>query len=156
MPGRTGRATLHAPAAIADGNAWGWSEELDNNLNFAELLLQGATGHDYPLLPQPCEGPRIWSDASFGSGEIGPFCRMCAIVAANNVAHGVVWDLPNEWLRILQPRKAQIAIGELLAVFLAFYYFEDAVVSAAPITFLDSIGVLFAMVNGSSPSRDMA
>ena len=31
LPGRTGRATLHALGAVADGLAFGWSEELDHN-----------------------------------------------------------------------------------------------------------------------------
>ena len=156
MPGRTGRATLHALAAIADGHAWGWSEELDNNLLFAELHLRECGGHEYPLTPQPSEGPRIWSDSSFEPGLNGPLCRMCAIIAINNVAKGVVWDLPSEWLAVLQPRKTQIAIGEFLAVYLALFYFGDALACAAPISFLDNMGVLFAIVNGASPSRDMA
>ena len=80
---------------------------------------------------------------------------MCAIVANNNARVGVVCDATPSLFAALSPRLTQIAIGEIFAVILAFKFASEAFRECSSISFIDNMGVLHTIVNGTSPQLDL-
>ena len=81
--------------------------------------------------------------------------KICAIVAIDSSKLGVVMDAPPEFFRYFQPRLSQIAVGELFAVLLAFYYMPEAFQDTSAICYVDNIGVIHTVVNGASSQIDL-
>ena len=82
--------------------------------------------------------------------------RMCAIVATQSSARGVVCDVPPALYPLLVQRKSQIAVGELLAVCLAFRHFPEALAGESLISFVDNIAVIHIIVNGAASVPDLS
>ena len=57
---------------------------------------------------------------------------------------------------MLSERATQISIGELLAVFLLCWSFPAQLKKASAALFIDNIGVVYNLVNGSARSPDLA
>ena len=81
--------------------------------------------------------------------------RMCAIVANDSARVGVVCDATPSLFAALAPRLTQIAVGEMLAVLLAFKFAAEAFRECSSISFIDNLGVLHTIVNGTSPQLDL-
>ena len=81
--------------------------------------------------------------------------RMCAIVANGSSKAGVVCLADESLFQVLCPRKTQIAIGEMLGVVLAFKYFPNEIKDAQCIFYIDNMGVLHNIVNGTSTGPDL-
>ena len=112
----------------------------------------------YPLVQSPTLGARCWTDSSFepDSGDRGfPTMRLCAIVANSSSRAGVVCDVPAAFYPLLSPRKTQISVGELWAVLLAFKHFGKILEDASTIGFVDNIGVIHMIVNGTAKEPDL-
>ena len=81
--------------------------------------------------------------------------QLCAIVANASFREGVVCYVPVSLYPLLCPRKTQIAIGEMLAVYLAFIFYGKAFEQRSSICFVDNMGVIHTIVNGTSPMVDL-
>jgi hypothetical protein len=81
--------------------------------------------------------------------------RMCAIVVHGAFREGVVVDAPSWLFENLRIRASQIAVGELLGVFLAVFYFGHVLRNKSANFFIDNLGVLYAIVNGVSKDFDL-
>ena len=80
---------------------------------------------------------------------------MCAIVANNCSKVGIVCDATDAFFKMLVPRNTQIAIGELFAVVLVFRLAPEAFQEGVAISFVDTMGVIHAIVNGVSTQVDL-
>ena len=58
-------------------------------------------------------------------------------------------------LALLNDRASQIAVGELLAVILLLFCFSSELSGKSLVAFIDNLGVLFAIVKGTSRSEDL-
>ena len=72
--------------------------------------------------------------------------QLCAIVANASFREGVVCYVPVSLYPMLCPRKTQIAIGEMLAVYLAFIFYGEAFRDRSSICFVDNMG-LFTLLS---------
>ena len=157
MPGRTGRGNYRFLFDIADGLTHTWSPGLATELRFIVHDLSIKHRRCYPLSPLPTNGPRCWSDSMFEPSTVEGQCptmRICAIVANDSAKAGIVCLMPKELFPLLQTRETQISIGELLAVCLAVMHFSDMFRGQSSICFVDNIGVIHNIVNGTSSAVD--
>ena len=81
---------------------------------------------------------------------------MCAICISETVREGIVVDMPRETLASFEERSTQISMAELIAVFLLFIFYAERFSDCDAAVFIDNIGVIFNIVNGSTKSRDSA
>ena len=153
--GRTGRSNHFNLGLFAEGVLVGWSDLLERELIFLLEELGRPKARKYRLSNQIEMGCRCWTDASFEPTDLFPKMRLCAIAANSSARVGVVCDIPDELYPLLVPRKTQIVIGEMLAVCLLFRFFPDQIRNGSNIMFIDNMGVIHSIVNGSSSSIDL-
>ena len=104
-------------------------------------------------------GARCWPDASFepASSHNGtPKMKLCAIVANSSSKWGVVCDVPPAFYEYVIPRSTHITMGELLAVCLIPRFFGDYIKHASNISFIDNMGVIHSIVNGTARAPDLS
>ena len=80
---------------------------------------------------------------------------MCAVVTNNRSKVGVACDATPSFPGHLCPRLTQIAVGKIFAVMLAFKFALEAFRECSSISFIDNLGVLHTIVNGTSPQLDL-
>ena len=153
--GKTGRSNHFNLGLFADGILSGWSDLLEMELIFLIEELAEPKCRKYRLSPCIEEGCRCWTDASFEPSDTFPKMRLCVIAANGSSRQGVVCDIPAELYPLLDPRKTQIVIGEMLAVCLLFRFYPNQIKSGSNIMFIDNMGVIHSIVNGSSSSIDL-
>ena len=83
-----------------------------------------------------------------------PVMRVCAIVADGSSSAGIVCLMPPELFPLLNVRDTQISIGELLAVMLAIRFFGEWFKNKSAICFVDNMGVIHNIVNGTARAVD--
>ena len=157
MPGRTGRGNYRALSDVADGNLKVWSDSLDIELDFVLHSLSLIHRRYFPLLPPLDSGPRCWTDAMFSPAsatEPCPTMRVCALVANGSSRAGIVCLMPPALFPLLCVRSTQISIGELLAVCLAVQHFSSVFTRGLAVCFVDNMGVIHNIVNGTATSPD--
>ena len=83
-------------------------------------------------------------------------CRICAILAIPElgIKKGIVTDVPAETLSLFNERLQQIHMGELLGPVCALRQWGKELQGTSAIFFIDNMGVLCNIVNGSSRQLD--
>lgn len=153
-----GKGILHHVNERASELSPPWSEDLSFNLDFLEIILELRIHRVVGILRGPKRGLRMWTDASFSFDEHGiPRCQLCAIVKpqeANSKPVGIVIYVPPEIIASFNERKQQIHMGELLAPICAVLEWPELFKDASAIAYIDNMGVLCNIVNGSSRACD--
>ena len=152
---KTGRSNPFNLGLFAEGVLSGWSDLLERELIFLVADLAVPKARKYRLSLSHMDGCRCWTDASFEPSDSFPKMKLCAIAANGSARLGVVCDIPNELYPLLEERKTQIVIGEMLAVCLLFRFFPNLIQGGSNIMFIDNMGVIHSIVNGSSASIDL-
>ena len=155
--GRMGKGVLYHINQRAEGRSAEWSQQLKHNLEFVGQLLKMVRPRRVTLLRGMNRGPRVWTDASYATGDDGmPQCRICAIIAPALPAapEGIVLDVPIEVFESFKQRKQQIHMGELLGPFCAILQWPDLLRDSSTIFWIDNMGVLCNIVNGASRELD--
>ena len=154
--GRVGKGILHHINECAKADSPQWSTELGFNLEFVLELLALNMPRRIPLSPTSLKKARVWSDASFHVERDGtPQCKLCAILfLPGSVPEGIVSQVPRDLLDAFNERKQQIHMGELLAPMCALFTWGEFLRNASTIFYVDNMGVICNIVNGSSRTGD--
>ena len=154
--GRLGKGILHFVNEQASAEHPKWCEGLEFNLWFLLELLKLDIPRSISLRTESLKRVRIWSDASCHISDLGvPECKLCAIIAVPGSApEGIVATVPPEFIAQFHERKQQIHMGELLAPFCALLHWGQQLEDASTIFYIDNMGVLCNIVNGSSRQLD--
>ena len=155
--GRMGKGVLYHISQRAEGGNEEWSEGLEHNLVFVWQLLQLLKPRRIDLHMGTARGPRVWTDASYAIDDSGaPRCKICAIIATETLAkpEGIVLEVPREVLASFKARKQQIHMGELLGPFCAILQWPSLLKDHSTVFFIDNMGALCNIVNGSSRELD--
>ena len=157
--GKSCRFSLCALGDIANGLVSKWSDCLELELFFTAAELKDITPRSYKLSPNIRVGARCWTDASFEPAAAhggAPKMKLCAIVANNSSKWGVVCDVPPAFYSFVIPRETHITMGELLAVCLIPRFFREYIEHASNISFIDNMGVIHSIVNGTARVSDLS
>ena len=154
--GRVAKGILHFINEQAMAQRSEWSEGLMFNLLFLQQLLTLTIPRIIPLNPVHAKRARIWTDASFHVDSAGiPICKLCGIISTQGMApEGFVATVPPSLIASFQERKQQIHMGELLAPVCSILQWKQAVTDASLIFYIDNMGVLCNIVNGSAKQLD--
>ena len=156
--GRVGKGILHFVNLRAEEASPSWSQELDFNLEFLEIILSLEMHRSISILRGPRRGVRLWTDASYSVDDSGtPVCKLCAIVQPQEEGarpEGIVLQVPVAVLSSFNERKQQIHMGELLAPICAILRWPQFFSGTSAIAYIDNMGVLCNIVNGSSRAGD--
>ena len=156
--GRVGKGILHYVNERAAGSSPLWSEELDFNLEFLDIIMALKIHRSISIVRGRKRGLRLWTDASYSIDEAGiPTCKLFAIVQPKEECSkpkGIVLQVPPATLHLFQHRKQQIHMGELLAPLCAVLEWPEMFADTGAIAYIDNMGVLCNIVNGSSRAFD--
>ena len=78
-----------------------------------------------------------------------------ATLHKDGVSRGYVCVVPQEQYAQLLPRDTHIAIGEMFGVMLVIRHFAAELLSSECIFFIDSMSVIYALVNGTARVPDL-
>jgi hypothetical protein len=156
--GRVGKGILHYVNERAAEVSPLWSEDLSFNLDFLQIILELKIHRAVSIVRGPRRGLRMWTDASFSFDDQGvPRCQLCAIVQPKELGSkpvGIVIYVPPRIIGLFDERKQQIHMGELLAPMCAVLAWPSFLLETSAIAYIDNMGVLCNIVNGSSRACD--
>ena len=133
-----------------------WSEGFAYNIEFLVELLTFQLPRQISLTRGNACGPRVWTDASFSVNPDGvPICKICAIIKVpHKQPEGIVLQIPPSIISLFQERIQQIHMGELFGPICAVLQWPSLLRNSHPIFYIDNMGVLCNIVNGSSRQLD--
>ena len=154
--GRVGKGILHFVNEQASMEKASWSEGLMFNLLFLIELLALDIPRIISLSPVRSKQVRVWTDASFFTDSVGiPICKLCGIISLEGMdPEGFVTVVPPSLIALFKERKQQIHMGELLAPVCAVLQWGRWFRDASSIFYIDNMGVLCNIVNGSARELD--
>ena len=127
-------------------------------MEFLDIVLSMGIHRTISIIRGPKRGLRMWTDASYSVDEHGvPDCKLCAIVQPKEEGSkpmGIVLKVPPATIQLFQDRKQQIHMGELLAPLCALMEWPELFAGTSGIAYIDNMGVLCNIVNGSSRAFD--
>ena len=108
----------------------------------------------YSIVRSTAPNASLWYDASFHEVHGVPEMKLCCIYADEHFVEGRVSFVPIEHVALVKERDSQIALGELFAFMLSCRCNVDRLANNSVCAYIDNMGVLHSIVNGTSKSRD--